>query len=58
MIDPLGLRVADGDGARRLLLIGRSWKKRAVLPVSAMTLLAVLVRGVDVMSPTESLVLS
>jgi hypothetical protein len=42
IIEPLGSRIASGDGVIRQLITGKSWKKTAVLPVSAMTLVEVL----------------
>ena len=41
-MEPLGLRIARGEGVIRRLVTGKSWKKWAVLPVSAMTLVEVL----------------
>jgi hypothetical protein len=40
MMDPLGFLIASGEVVTRLLVTGKSWKKWAVLPVSAMTLVA------------------
>jgi hypothetical protein len=37
-MEPLGFRMARGDEVMRRLITGKSWKKWAVLPVSAMTL--------------------
>jgi hypothetical protein len=39
-MDPLGFLIASGEVVTRLLVTGKSWKKWAVLPVSAMTLVA------------------
>jgi hypothetical protein len=39
-MDPLGFRIASGEAVTRLLVAGKSWKKWAVLPVLAMTLVA------------------
>jgi hypothetical protein len=41
MVDPLGLRIAIGEELMRRFRTGRSWKKSAVLPVSATTLVVV-----------------
>jgi hypothetical protein len=38
-MDPLGFRIASGEVVVRRLETGKSWKKCAVLPVSAMTLI-------------------
>jgi hypothetical protein len=45
MIDPLGLRITIGEVVTRWFVMGKSWKKWAVLPVSAMTLVEALEGG-------------
>ena len=52
MIAPLGFRMARGEGATRRLRTGKSWKKCAVLPVSAITLVVPLEKS-DAGGPNE-----
>jgi hypothetical protein len=40
MMDPLGFQIASGEVVTGALVTGKSWKKWAVPPVSAMTPMA------------------